>query len=263
MHILQNQILRSHCCRRNRIERHPSCTRPAIRIGFVTPNSVIDAAICATPSCECGRALRACRISPLGPARPLRTSALVHRPAVARRVPSAAAGNAYIPQARRRGARQAERPRPTVAVAGIGSERLAARAPAHQGAHGVRTYGVRTCAPKIPVDRAGKRVMRRGKIVASSMRYGATQRTPKPQGAHLRTWCAPGILFCRWIFPGPSPPAYADHREEPKVREGAQAESDTKSGLPFGRVPGRGVTGGGAPRLPAWAGQVSWRLPGG
>jgi hypothetical protein len=30
-----------------------------------------------------------------------------------------------------------------------------------------------------------------------------------------------------------------------------------------GRVPGRGVTGGGAPRLPAWAGQVSWRLPGG
>lgn len=32
---------------------------------------------------------------------------------------------------------------------------------------------------------------------------------------------------------------------------------------PLGRVPGRGVTGGGAPRLPAWAGQVSWRLPGG
>ncbi len=27
------------------------------------------------------------------------------------------------------------------------------------------------------------------------------------------------------------------------------------------RVPGRGVAGGGAPRSPAWAGQVSWRLP--
>lgn len=25
------------------------------------------------------------------------------------------------------------------------------------------------------------------------------------------------------------------------------------------RVPGRGVAGGGAPRSPAWAGQVSWR----
>ena len=28
------------------------------------------------------------------------------------------------------------------------------------------------------------------------------------------------------------------------------------------RVPGRGVAGGGSPRSPAWAGSVSWRLPG-
>jgi hypothetical protein len=53
--------------------------------------------------------------------------------------------------------------------------------------------------------------------------------------------------------------------------EGFPAKQATLAPAPFGtatsevsgRVPGRGVTGGGAPRLPAWAGQVSWRLPGG
>ena len=33
------------------------------------------------------------------------------------------------------------------------------------------------------------------------------------------------------------------------------------AGPAFDRVPWRGVTGGGTPRSPAWAGQVSWRLP--
>jgi hypothetical protein len=35
------------------------------------------------------------------------------------------------------------------------------------------------------------------------------------------------------------------------------------SSVSLDRVPGSGVTRGGSPRSPAWAGLVSWQLPGG